>query len=74
MKVGNTYSIQCVTGVRKVHGNGQDLMLIPGEQLETLVINGTPLLKFLTFKLDWRNMQGKEDGMILTCLKLEMEV
>jgi hypothetical protein len=69
MKVEDTYFIRCVIGVNKNHGNGQDLWQTHGELQEILVTIGNHLLGFWINKLDYKNMQAKEDGMILICYR-----
>lgn len=72
MKVEGIFSTQCVTGVHKNLGNGQVLWQILGEQQEIFQIIGNLSQEFWINKLDYKNMQEKEDGMILICLKLVM--
>jgi hypothetical protein len=67
------FSSQFATGVKNKFGHGVLQSEILGEQLETFQPNGTHLSRFLINKLDLKNTQDLEDGMIQTCFRLVMQ-
>ena len=69
MRVADIFSILCATGAKSHLGNGQDLMPIPGGQLEISVITGNLSHLSLISRLAWKYMLEKEAGMTLICWK-----